>query len=449
MSSRREERRQATWRSRRQTSVPCLAPRQHDRIASAGHGTGISFQEVTKVFSDGTVAVRELSLDVRSGELVVLVGPSGCGKTTALRMVAGLEAVTEGTIAIGGEIINEVDPRDRDVAMVFQNYALYPHMSVFDNIAFGLRMRKQPKAEIRNRVARIAELLDLSDHLQRRPAQLSGGQRQRVAMGRAIVRQPQAFLMDEPLSNLDTKLRVQMRAEIAKLQHELRTTTLYVTHDQVEAMTLGDQVAVLRSGVLQQVDTPQTLYRRPANLFVASFIGSPPMNLLEAQAQVEGASVSLRVGEAEFTLPTSLVDRAPRLKAYLGRPVVMGIRPEHLLLTGESGGLRLPGRVVLKEELGSDQLIHVEVGARPIIRDEVLEGMLELDSAAAHELQREHDDQPANVVVRLEPELEVREGQIVEIGLDPQRLHFFDIVTGESIAHPLEAGRSSERMMLP
>jgi multiple sugar transport system ATP-binding protein len=412
-------------------------PSQPNSYPPTHEVAGISFQQVTKIFPDGTEAVRKLTLDVGTGELVVLVGPSGCGKTTALRMVAGLEVVTEGTISIGGEIINEVDPRDRDVAMVFQNYALYPHMTVFDNMAFGLRMHKLPKAEIRARVTRIAELLDLSPHLQRKPAQLSGGQRQRVAMGRAIVRQPQAFLMDEPLSNLDTKLRVQMRAEIAKLQHELRTTTLYVTHDQVEAMTLGDRVAVIRSGVLQQVDAPQTLYRCPANLFVASFIGSPPMNLLEAQVRDEGESVGLRVGEAQFGLPASFLQHAPRLKEHVARPVAVGIRPEHLALAIEPGQPRFRGRVVLNEELGSDQFIHVEVAARPVIRQEVLEGMLELNSAEVGEFHSDHADGAATLVARIDPELRIGEGATVELGLDARRLHFFDIQTGEAIAHAL------------
>jgi multiple sugar transport system ATP-binding protein len=398
---------------------------------------GISFQAVTKVFPDGTVAVRELTLEVGIGELVVLVGPSGCGKTTALRMVAGLEAVTEGTISIGGETINDVDPRDRDVAMVFQNYALYPHMSVSDNMAFGLRMRRLPKAEIRARVTRIAELLDLTDHLERKPAQLSGGQRQRVAMGRAIVRQPQAFLMDEPLSNLDTKLRVQMRAEIAKLQHELRTTTLYVTHDQVEAMTLGDRVAVLRGGVLQQVDTPQALYRSPTNLFVASFIGSPPMNLLQAQLHAQGDSVALRIGDEQLPLPASVLQQAPRLKAYAGRLVGIGIRPEHLTLTRRATGSAFRGPVVLNEELGSDQLVHVGIQAQPVVRDEVLEGTLELDSAEVDEFHSERAGSAPTVVARIDPEVRIDEGATVELGLDSQRLHFFDIHTGEAIAHPI------------
>src|SRR5712691_9618711 len=255
----------------------------------------VVFNEVDKVYPNGVQAVFDLSLDVEDGEFLVLVGPSGCGKTTALRMVAGLEDISDGTVSIGGRVVNDLTPKERDIAMVFQNYALYPHLSVAENIAFGLRLRKAPKAVINERVAWAARLLDLTQNLDRRPKELSGGQRQRVAMGRAIVRQPQVFLMDEPLSNLDAKLRVQMRAEIAKLQHELGTTTIYVTHDQVEAMTMGDRVALMREGVLQQVANPQTLYDAPANLFVAGFIGSPPMNLLEAQVAVNG-SVTVSFG---------------------------------------------------------------------------------------------------------------------------------------------------------
>src|SRR2546421_6470401 len=266
----------------------------------------VSFDGVTKTYPDGTTAVNSLSLDISEGEFVVLVGPSGCGKTTALRMVAGLEDITSGEIRIGDRVVNDLAPRQRDIAMVFQNYALYPHKSVYDNLAFGLRMRKVPKAEQRRRVEEIARKLGLADMLQRRPAQLSGGQRQRVAMGRAIVREPKAFLMDEPLSNLDAKLRVQMRAEIARIQQALKVTTLYVTHDQVEAMTMGHRVAVMRDGVLQQVDTPQRLYDAPANLFVASFVGSPPMNLFEVDVEQDGSR--LVVGDAQLDLPA---DGAP------------------------------------------------------------------------------------------------------------------------------------------
>src|SRR6476620_1336083 len=277
----------------------------------------VTFKDVDKVYPGDVQAVKDLSLDILDGEFLVLVGPSGCGKTTALRMVAGLEEISDGTISIGGRVVNELTPKERDIAMVFQNYALYPHMSVAENIAFGLRLRKTPKEEVEKRVEWAAKMLDLTPYLTRRPKELSGGQRQRVAMGRAIVRQPQVFLMDEPLSNLDAKLRVQMRADIAHLQHDLGTTTLYVTHDQVEAMTMGDRVAVMSKGVLQQVDAPQRLYDRPQNLFVAGFIGTPPMNLLEATASVNGG-VSLNVGGHQLAISEEAVRNYPRLREYDG-----------------------------------------------------------------------------------------------------------------------------------
>ena len=264
----------------------------------------VTFKDVDKIYPGDVQAVKDLSLEIQDGEFLVLVGPSGCGKTTALRMVAGLEEISDGTISIGGRVVNELTPKERDIAMVFQNYALYPHMSVAENIAFGLRLRKTPKEEIQRRVEWAAKLLDLAPYLARRPKELSGGQRQRVAMGRAIVREPQAFLMDEPLSNLDAKLRVQMRADIARLQDDLGTTTIYVTHDQVEAMTMGDRVAVMSQGELQQVDVPQRLYDAPANLFVAGFIGTPPMNLIQAQVQSQNGSVALTVGPQSLAAPT-------------------------------------------------------------------------------------------------------------------------------------------------
>src|SRR3954471_23016040 len=283
----------------------------------------VAFNEVDKIYDNGVQAVFDLTLNIHDGEFLVLVGPSGCGKTTALRMVAGLEDISDGTLSIGGRVVNDVSPKERDVAMVFQNYALYPHLNVAENIAFGLRLRKAPKEVINERVAWAARLLDLTQNLERKPKELSGGQRQRVAMGRAIVRQPQVFLMDEPLSNLDAKLRVQMRAEIAKLQHELGTTTIYVTHDQVEAMTMGDRVAVMRDGKLQQVDAPQRLYDRPENLFVAAFIGSPPMNLLEGTAAVNGG-VTIDVGGHKLPIAEEALGNYPRLREYDGRPAIIG-----------------------------------------------------------------------------------------------------------------------------
>src|SRR3954449_7050965 len=291
----------------------------------AGRMADVSFDEVDKVYENGFHAVIDLTLGVHDGEFLVLVGPSGCGKTTALRMVAGLEDISDGKLSIGGRVVNELNPKERDIAMVLQNYALYPHLSVAENIAFGLRLRKAPKAMINERVAWAAQLLDLTPYLDRRPKQLSGGQRQRVALGRAIVRHPQVFLMDEPLSNLDAKLRVQMRADIAKLQHELGTTTVYVTHDQVEAMTMGDRVAVMDKGLLQQVDAPQRLYDRPENLFVAGFIGPPPMNLLEATLTANG-NVSIDLGGNTLPIPDSALANYPRLRDWGGRDVIVGLR---------------------------------------------------------------------------------------------------------------------------
>ena len=301
----------------------------------------VDLEQINKVYSNGFHAVKDLDLDVRDGEFMVLVGPSGCGKTTALRMVAGLEDISSGTLRIGGRPVNDVTPKDRDIAMVFQNYALYPHMSVRDNIGFALKLRKLPKAEITAKVNETAEILGLTEWLDRKPGQLSGGQRQRVAMGRAIVREPSVFLMDEPLSNLDAKLRVQMRAEVQRIQRRINVATMYVTHDQVEAMTMGDRVAVMRSGVLQQCDHPQVLYDQPDNLFVAAFIGSPAMNLYEA-AVTEGAR-SFRLGSQEIELPASVLAAHPGLAAYAGQKVVVGLRPEHLPAANGDGRAG-PGR---------------------------------------------------------------------------------------------------------
>jgi multiple sugar transport system ATP-binding protein len=324
----------------------------------------VAFNEVDKVYDGGVHAVQDLTLDVADGEFLVLVGPSGCGKTTALRMVAGLEDISDGTVSIGGRVVNKLTPKERDIAMVFQNYALYPHLSVAENIAFGLRLRKAPKAEIEEKVQWAAKMLDLTPYLQRRPKELSGGQRQRVAMGRAIVRQPQVFLMDEPLSNLDAKLRVQMRADIAKLQHDLGTTTIYVTHDQVEAMTMGDRVAVMSQGVLQQVDTPQRLYEQPENLFVAGFIGTPPMNLLAAETSAQDGSVTLSVGRQQLPLSDATVARYPGVKGYAGRPVVLGIRSDDLYLAKERPNLpTLTASLQLVEALGSHSMAYFKIDA--------------------------------------------------------------------------------------
>jgi multiple sugar transport system ATP-binding protein len=394
----------------------------------------VVLENIEKVYDNGYHAVHDLSLTVHDGEFLVLVGPSGCGKTTALRMVAGLEEITDGTLTIGGRVVNDLSPKERDVAMVFQNYALYPHLSVADNIAFGLRLRKAPGDVVKERVAWASQLLGLGDYLDRKPKQLSGGQRQRVAMGRAIVREPQAFLMDEPLSNLDAKLRVQMRAEIAKIQRELGTTTIYVTHDQIEAMTMGDRVAVMRQGVLQQVDAPQRLYDRPANLFVASFIGSPSMNLVEGQITARDGGIAVVIGNDEIALPESLLSRRSGIRSFEGRTVAVGIRPENLH-EGPREGATLRGLTILTEALGSELLAHVEIQAPPVMSDEVLEGAIveTEEKATVAELLATEDGHRSTIVGRLEPAAAVRPGKPVELGVDADKLHFFDLETGLAI----------------
>jgi multiple sugar transport system ATP-binding protein len=385
------------------------------------------FDGVTKVY-DGVTALDDFSLGVDVGEFMVLVGPSGCGKTTALRMVAGLEDITGGEILIGDQSVNDVDPRRRDVAMVFQNYALYPHMTVFENIAFGLRARRAPKAEIRGRVERASKALGLAELLDRKPRQLSGGQRQRVAMGRAIVREPRVFLMDEPLSNLDARLRVQMRAEVARVQREVGVTTIYVTHDQVEAMTMGDRVAVIRGGVLQQTGEPQSVFDRPVNLFVASFIGSPPMNLVEATVDAGVA----RVGEQELPIPDELLASRPGLARYEGRTIGLGVRPEHLR---DPDGQRptLRGIVRATEALGSELLVHLEVAAEPVLTEEVREVAGDVDAAALQRLESEAMERRTVVIARLETQQRPPPDEPLEVGVDTRRLHFFDLDTGLAI----------------
>jgi multiple sugar transport system ATP-binding protein len=397
----------------------------------------VAFDRVTKVFDGSVVAVDDLTLDVADGEFMVLVGPSGCGKTTALRMLAGLEEITDGEIRIGDRVVNDVDSRDRDVAMVFQNYALYPHMTVFDNIAFGLRARRVERAEIKRRVEGISRVLGLHDLLQRKPRQLSGGQRQRVAMGRAIVREPSAFLMDEPLSNLDARLRVQMRAEVARIQHELGATTIYVTHDQVEAMTMGDRVAVIRGGVLQQTDEPQAVFDRPANLFVASFVGSPPMNLVQARlAPVDGGLIAL-VGDQELPIPADVESARPALAAYRDRMIGLGIRPEHL--SNVSGGTddgrfgTLRGKARATEALGSEVLVHLELRAEPVLTEEVREVAGDVDAAALEQLESEARERRTVLIARLETTDRPRSDDTVEVAVDTRRLHFFDLESGLAI----------------
>ena len=397
----------------------------------------ITFDDVTKVYGDGHRAVSDLNLDVKDGEFVVFVGPSGCGKTTALRMIAGLEEISDGQIRIGERVVNNLPPGARDIAMVFQNYALYPHMTVAENIGFALRMRKVPKAEARRRIEETARIIGLVDHLDRKPRQLSGGQRQRVAMGRAIVREPQVFLMDEPLSNLDAKLRVQMRAEVSRIQRQLAVTTVYVTHDQVEAMTMGDRVAVMRKGVLQQFDVPQHLYERPANLFVASFIGSPAMNVLEGSLAGEGDVLMCRVGSAAFALPPEVATARPELARHVGKPIAIGIRPEALDERGRRDGgdeALLPGRVQAVEALGPEQFVHVEVDAKPVLAEEVVEGLVDLEQAEdLAEIMTDTDGSRATVVARLDASAGIRPDEQIELAVDVRRLHFFDLASGGAI----------------
>ncbi|TML84482.1 MAG: sn-glycerol-3-phosphate ABC transporter ATP-binding protein UgpC [Actinobacteria bacterium] len=390
----------------------------------------IELVHLSKVYGNDVAAVRDLNLDVAEGEFMVLVGPSGCGKTTALRMVAGLEEISSGEIRIGGKVVNELAPRDRDIAMVFQNYALYPHKSVYENLAFGLRMRKVPKAEQKERVEEIARILGLGEMLHRRPAQLSGGQRQRVAMGRAIVREPKAFLMDEPLSNLDAKLRVQMRAEIARIQQALKVTTVYVTHDQVEAMTMGHRVAVMRDGELQQVDTPQRLYDAPANLFVASFVGSPPMNLFEAVVERDDSRLVCRIGETELELPADVAAERPALANYSGRPVAVGIRPEDVREAAGWDGARLRGRILLVESLGSEQLVHIEIAATPLERSDLIDAAAQPPGPplGVDDLER-----AVTLLGRFDRHLLLAPGEAVEVAIDPRLLRFFDLETGVAI----------------
>jgi multiple sugar transport system ATP-binding protein len=401
----------------------------------------VSFDGVTKTYADGTTAVRGLDLEIADGEFMVLVGPSGCGKTTALRMVAGLEDISGGVLRIGDRVVNHVPSRDRDIAMVFQSYALYPHLSVYDNIAFGLKIKHMAKEEIERRVQNAARILDLEPYLKRKPRALSGGQRQRVAMGRAIVREPSAFLMDEPLSNLDAKLRVQMRAEIAGLQRDLGVTTIYVTHDQVEAMTMGDRVAVMRKGELQQVADPQTLYDHPVNLFVGGFIGSPAMNMIEATLSSGNGSISAKVGSQVIALPPETVSARPALKQYDGQTVVLGIRPEDLedvALVGDAPTEhRLRGKAALTEALGSEIMVHFTIDARQAMTDEVRE--LAADKGDDRVAQQGNENEQAAMVGRFGARSRVRAGDPVEVAVDTRALHFFDPQTGMGIYDGREA----------
>jgi multiple sugar transport system ATP-binding protein len=392
----------------------------------------VAFDHVAKVYPDGTRAVDDLTLEIRDGEFVVIVGPSGSGKTTALRMAAGLEDISEGTIAIGDRVVNHVPARDRNIAMVFQSYALYPHLSVFENIAFGLKVKKLARHLIRRRVEQAANLLELGDFLERKPRALSGGQRQRVAMGRAIVREPSVFLMDEPLSNLDAQLRVRTRAEIGRLQRQLGITTIYVTHDQVEAMTMSDRVAVMRNGRLQQFAPPQEVYARPANAFVGGFIGSPAMNFLEGTLQRSNGDISVLLGDQPLALDASILEQRPRLRAYEDGRVIVGIRPESIhdaaLVPHAPPNHVLHGTVELREALGPELFIHFRAPQVELADSESIAGLPRDTSTVGM-----GTDSGAMLVARFGAHSEVREGGAVDAAVDTGDLHFFDPETGLGI----------------
>jgi multiple sugar transport system ATP-binding protein len=392
----------------------------------------VSLEKVSKSYPNGTPAVTDLDLEVTEGELMVMVGPSGSGKTTALRMVAGLEDITSGTLRLGGQVVNDLSPKDRNVAMVFQSYALYPHMTVAENIGFALRLRKMPKDQVRAKVAETAQLLGLSEYLDRKPGQLSGGQRQRVAMGRAVVREPSVFLMDEPLSNLDAKMRVQMRSEISRIQRRVGVATLYVTHDQVEAMTMGDRVAVLHMGRLQQCDTPQVLYDHPDNIFVAAFIGSPAMNLYEAALSADADQ--LKVGAQSIKLPPEVLKARPALGGYRAKTVVLGVRPEHLsdaALSGEAeSGTSLVVDVELIEALGNELQVHFLIDA---VRAESQDTKAATETEELVGLPIQGGGTKTTGVARISPRSELHAGSRATLHVDTDQLHFFDPTTGSAI----------------
>jgi multiple sugar transport system ATP-binding protein len=388
----------------------------------------IVLDSLVKRYPDGFEAVKQLNLAIADGEFMILVGPSGCGKSTALNMIAGLEDISAGELRIEGKVVNQVAPRDRDIAMVFQSYALYPHMTVRDNMAFALKLAKVPKAEVDRKVQEAADILDLNEHLARKPANLSGGQRQRVAMGRAIVRDPKAFLMDEPLSNLDAKLRVQMRAQVARIQHKLHTTTVYVTHDQTEAMTLGDRVAVMLSGVLQQVGSPMELYNYPANLFVAGFIGSPGMNFLPATLENGTAHLPM----VDVPLPRELRERMGRQPD--GRNLIAGIRPEdfedatRVDRDSLTSGVTFKSRLDLVEAMGAEFYAHFGISAKPVKSEELTE--LRDDAGGVEETT---DSGGIVAVARLSPQSRARSGEDAELWLDATKMHFFDAESGQAL----------------
>ena len=397
----------------------------------------IEYDSVLKIYDDGTQAVHDLNLEIRDGELMVLVGPSGCGKTTALRMLAGLEEISGGEIRIGERVVNDLTPKERDIAMVFQSYALYPHMTVEQNLAFGLKLRKMPKQEVSERVRRAANILQIEEFLKRKPRALSGGQRQRVAMGRAIVREPQAFLMDEPLSNLDAKLRVQMRAEIHQLQRRLGVTTIYVTHDQVEAMTMGDRVAVMNAGHLLQVDTPQVLYDTPVNEFVAGFIGSPSINLVEAELAQQNGGLAVKFGDHTLTVDDQVARNRSGLSKYVGRTVLLGIRPEDFedasIESDTPPDRRLKVTADLTEPLGSEVLVYFRSKATGVVSSAVT-----ADAGADAEVTLGGDADGdgagrSRLVARVDPRSRIAEGSEFELAVDTRRLYFFDPETREAV----------------
>ena len=401
----------------------------------------IEYRNLRKVFDGGTIAVDDLSLTIEDGEFMVLVGPSGSGKTTVLRITAGLDEATAGDVLIGGSVVNRVPPMDRNIAMVFQNYALYPHMTVYDNLGFGLKRHGVKKHVIRERVQSTAQMLGIQDLLKRKPAQLSGGQRQRVAMGRAIVREPEAFLMDEPLSNLDAKLRVEMRAYLSTLHQRLRTTTLYVTHDQTEAMTMGDRVAVMRDGRIQQVDRPQVLYERPANLFVAGFIGSPAMNLVRSRLTREDGAVYVRLGDTKLRVPDSVLARRQRLRDHVGEELIIGIRPEDIedaAFVPSANGFALDVRVSLAEPMGAEVIAHFPIAAESVADSETVlaarGGDDDEDAGRLLQLARGRAADEVVLTARLNTRSRAQSGAPLRVAVDVERLHFFDPATEEAVS---------------
>ncbi len=395
----------------------------------------IQLSHVNKVY-EGTEApaVHDLSLRIADGEFMVLVGPSGCGKTTALRLVAGLEDITQGELSIGGRVVNDVPPQGRNISFVFQNYALFPHMTVYDNMAFGLKLAKVDKATRDKRVREVAKTLDLEEYLNRKPRALSGGQRQRVAMGRAIVREPQAYLMDEPLSNLDAKLRVSMRAELAKLQRDLNVTTIYVTHDQTEAMTMGDRIALIRKGELQQVGPPTELFSRPCNLFVAQFIGSPSMNLVESDLRWEDDSLYADIAGQPLLIDPQTLSERPTLRGYAGKPLIVGIRPQDFDVETagtERRGCQLQAKVELVEALGTETNVHFCVDAPPVVTDEVLELAADIGKEEAARVEQRARRGRNEFTARVDPKTQVRAGDTIILSVDTAQMHFFDPATGE------------------